>query len=116
MFRRKPLDKWSPKRIEEQIVDSYVSSDEAKNGAWPTNDEIAAAMEGLEFDTPRGRVLVRKDHEAVHEAMWGVASGKKHPTFGFPMLDQFRVFPASDVTPPEGKKTVEWIESWPTRR
>jgi branched-chain amino acid transport system substrate-binding protein len=87
----------------------------AKNGAWPSNEEIAAAMEGLEFDTPRGRVLVRKDHEAVHEAMWGVASGKKHPEFGYPILDQFRVFPAADVTPPEGKKTVEWIESWPTR-
>ena len=87
-----------------------------KNGAWPTNEEIAAAMEGLEFDTPRGRVLVRKDHEAVHEAMWGLTSGKKHPVFGYPILDQFRVFPADDVTPPEGKKTVEWIESWPTRK
>jgi branched-chain amino acid transport system substrate-binding protein len=88
----------------------------AKNGAWPSNEEIAAAMEGLEFDTPRGRVLVRKDHEAVHDAMWGVASGKKHPEFGYPILDQFRVFPAADVTPPEGKKTVEWIEGWPTRK
>jgi branched-chain amino acid transport system substrate-binding protein len=87
-----------------------------KNGAWPTSEEIAAAMEGLEFDTPRGRVLVRKDHEAVHEAMWGLTSGKKHPVFGYPILDQFRVFPADDVTPPEGKKTVEWIESWPTRK
>ena len=87
-----------------------------KNGAWPTNEEIAAAMEGLEFDTPRGRILVRKDHEAVHEAMWGLTSGKKHPVFGYPILDQFRVFPADDVTPPEGKKTVEWIESWPTRK
>lgn len=87
-----------------------------KNGAWPTNEEIAAAMEGLEFDTPRGRVLVRKDHEAVHEAMWGLTSGKKHPVFGYPILDQFRVFPADDVTPPEGKKTVEWIESWQTRK
>ncbi len=88
----------------------------AKNGGWPSNEEIAAAMEGLEFDTPRGRVLVRKDHEAVHEAMWGLTSGKKHPEFGYPVLDQFRIFPAADVTPPEGKKTVEWIESWPTRK
>jgi branched-chain amino acid transport system substrate-binding protein len=87
-----------------------------KNGAWPTTEEIAAAMEGLEFDTPRGRVLVRKDHEAVHEAMWGLTSGQKHPAFGYPILDQFRVFPAADVTPPEGKKTVEWIESWPARK
>ena len=26
----------------------------AKGGAWPTNEEIAAAMEGIEFETPRG--------------------------------------------------------------
>ncbi len=88
----------------------------AKNGAWPTNEEIAAAMEGLEFDTPRGRVLVRKDHEAVHAAMWGLTSGKKHPEFGYPILDQLRVFPAADVIPPEGRKTIDWIESWPTRK
>jgi branched-chain amino acid transport system substrate-binding protein len=88
----------------------------AKNGAWPTNEEIGAAMEGLEFDTPRGRVLVRKDHEAVHEAMWGLTSGKKHPTFGYALLDQFRVFPAAEVTPPEGTRTIDWIESWPARR
>jgi branched-chain amino acid transport system substrate-binding protein len=88
----------------------------AKNGAWPTNEEIAAAMEGLEFDTPRGRVLVRKDHEAVHEAMWGLTSGKKQPELGYPILDQLRVFPAADVIPPEGRKTIEWIESWPTRK
>jgi branched-chain amino acid transport system substrate-binding protein len=87
-----------------------------KNGTWPTNEEIAAAMEGLEFDTPRGRVLVRKDHEAVHEAMWGLTSGKKHPEFGYPILDQLRVFPAADVIPPEGRKTIEWIESWPIRK
>src|SRR5436190_3778960 len=61
----------------------------AKNSAWPSNEEIAAAMEGLEFDTPRGRVLVRKDHEAVHEAMWGLTSRQKHPAFGYPILDQF---------------------------
>jgi branched-chain amino acid transport system substrate-binding protein len=87
----------------------------AKNGAWPGNEGIAAAMEGLAFDTPRGPVLVRKDYEAVHEAMWGVASGKTQPEFGYPILDQFRVFPAAEVIPPEGTKTVDWIESWPTR-
>ena len=88
----------------------------AKNGGWPSNDEIAAALEGLQFETPRGPVTVRKDHEAVHDAMWGVASGRKHPEFGYPVLDQFRIFPAADVIPPEGAKTVEWIESWPSRK
>ena len=59
---------------------------------------------------------MRKDHEAVHDAMWGVTSGRKHPELGFPILDKFEVFPAKDVNPPEGMKTVEWIESWPTKK
>lgn len=88
----------------------------AKGGAWPTNEEIAAALEGIEFETPRGTVLVRKDHEAVHDAMWGLTSGRKHPELGFPILDKFEVFPAKDVNPPEGMKTVDWIEGWPAKK
>lgn len=88
----------------------------AKNGGWPSNEEIGAAMEGLAFDTPRGQVLVRKDHEGINEAMWGLTSGQKNAEFGYPVLDDFRVFPAADIIPPEGTKTIEWIESWPTRK
>jgi branched-chain amino acid transport system substrate-binding protein len=88
----------------------------AKNGGWPSNEEIGAAMEGLAFDTPRGQVLVRKDHEGINEAMWGLTSGQKNAEFGYPVLDDFRVFPAADILPPEGTKTIEWIESWPTRK
>jgi branched-chain amino acid transport system substrate-binding protein len=88
----------------------------AKNGGWPSNEEIGAAMEGLAFDTPRGQVLVRKDHEGINEAMWGLTSGQKNAEFGYPVLDNFRVFPAADILPPEGTKTIEWIESWPTQK
>src|SRR5262249_23246219 len=88
----------------------------AKNGAWPTDAEIAAAMEGLQFDTPRGPVLVRKDHEAVNDVMWGLTSGNKHAELGYPLLDQFRVFAPADVVPPEGKKTLEWMDSWPAKK
>ncbi len=87
-----------------------------KNGAWPSDAEIASAMEGLQFDTPRGPVLVRKDHEAVNDVMWGVTSGRKDPELGYPVLDQFKVFAPADVIPPEGKKTIDWIESWPARK
>lgn len=89
---------------------------QVKNGAWPSDEEIGAAMEGLSFDTPRGRVLVRKDHEAVNEVMWGLTSGKKDPALGYPILSDFHVFPAAEVIPPEGKKTIDWIESWPAAK
>ncbi len=88
----------------------------AKGGAWPSNEEIATAFEDLRFDTPRGPILVRKDHDAYNDSMWGLTSGKKHPEFGYPVLDQFRVFPAEQVNAPVGMKTVDWIESWPSRK
>jgi branched-chain amino acid transport system substrate-binding protein len=81
-----------------------------KNGGWPSTEEIVKAFEGLTFETPRGPVTVRKDHEAVHEAMWGLTSGKKDPALGYPVLDQFSVFAAADIMPPEGMKTVDWLE------
>jgi branched-chain amino acid transport system substrate-binding protein len=87
-----------------------------KNGGWPSDEEIGAAMEGLSFDTPRGRVTVRKDHEALTEATWGLISGKKSAEFGIPLLDHFRVYPASEIMPPEGMKSIDWIERWPTKK
>jgi branched-chain amino acid transport system substrate-binding protein len=87
-----------------------------KNGGWPSNEEIGRAFENLSFDTPRGPVLVHKDHDAYHDSMWGLTSGKKHPVYGYPMLDQFRVFPAEQVNAPVGMKTVDWIESWPSKK
>ena len=70
----------------------------------------------LTFDTPRGPVTVRKDHEGVHEAMWGLTSGKKDPKLGYPVLDQFKVYSAAETLPPEGMKTIDWIESWPAKK
>jgi branched-chain amino acid transport system substrate-binding protein len=88
----------------------------AKNGAFPTDEEIVTSFEGLTFETPRGPVTVRKDHEGVHDAMWGLTSGKKDPELGYPVLDKFKVYSAAETLPPEGQKTIDWIESWPAKK
>lgn len=80
-----------------------------KGGQWPAPEEVARALENLRFQTPRGVVWVRPDHEAEHEAVWGVTSGRRDPVFGFPVLEKVRVFPARQVFPPMGRKTMEWI-------
>lgn len=89
---------------------------QAKGGAWPTTEEIILAMENLGFETPRGPVFIRQDHQAVHDAMWGLTSGKRHPKYGYPLLEQMRVYPAVQVNNPLGTKAIQWIESWPERR
>lgn len=87
-----------------------------KGGAWPTTEEVAIAFEDLGYDTPRGPVVIRADHQAVHESMWGLTSGRRDSTFGYPVLQKFRVFPAVQVNPPLGVKTLEWIDSWPQKK
>jgi branched-chain amino acid transport system substrate-binding protein len=88
----------------------------AKGGKWPSTEEITLAMENLRYETPRGWVLIQKDHQAVHESMWGMTTGKHHPKYGYPLLDHFKVYPAVQVNNPPGTKAVEWIESWPEKK
>jgi hypothetical protein len=46
----------------------------------------------------------------------GATSGRRHPELGYPILDQFRVFPAAEVNAPVGVKAVDWIEGRPAGR
>lgn len=87
-----------------------------KAGEWPSTEEIILEMENLAYETPRGPVLIQGNHQAAHESMWGITSGKKHPKYGYPLLDELRVYPAVQVNNPPGTKAIEWIESWPEQK
>lgn len=82
---------------------------DVKGGQWPGSEDVARALENLRFQTPRGVVWVRPDHEAEHEAVWGLTSGRRDAVFGFPVLERLRVFRPREVFPPMGKRTMEWI-------
>jgi len=81
-------------------------------GGWPTIDEIASAMSGLTIQTPSGYLTIREDHNGVEDVLVGFS--KLTPKYPFPILDPKRmeVFPAIQVNPPVGIKTVDWINSW----
>ena len=80
-----------------------------RRGQWPSTEEIARAFEDLRFETPRGEVWVRPDHEAEHEAVWGFTSGRVDREFGFPVLERLMVFKPREVFPPLGRKTMDWV-------
>jgi len=80
-----------------------------KKGQWPSTEEIARAFEDLRFETPRGEVWVRPDHEAEHEAVWGFTSGRVDREFGFPVLERLIVFKPREVFPPLGRRTMDWV-------
>jgi branched-chain amino acid transport system substrate-binding protein len=81
-------------------------------GGWPELDEITKAMEGLSIQTPSGHLRIGKDHDAVEDYLVGFT--KRVPGYPFPILDPKRmeIFPGHMVHPPEGIRTVDWINSW----
>ena len=84
-----------------------------KGGQWPTQEAIIAAMEDSHWDTPTGPLQMRADHESVQPAIFGMTSTKLHPQYGFPVLEKVQTFSGVNVTVPPGRKTIEWIDSWP---
>ena len=62
-------------------------------------EKLIAAMEGLEFDTPKGKMTFRKeDHQALQEMYhWRM---KKDPPDNVDLLELVRVIPASEMTLP----------------
>jgi branched-chain amino acid transport system substrate-binding protein len=79
-------------------------------GRWPTPEQVAAAFEGLEFDTPSGRIAmaIGGGHQAIEPA--GYAVLKADPALGLNTFSQIRMFPARCVNPPDGMKSLDWID------
>lgn len=83
----------------------------AKNGAWPTPEEIVAAFKDLDFETPSGAIKITSSQDGNQQAVYGITAGRPDPKFGFPLLDKVQIWPAAAVNPPPGKKTLDWIDT-----
>ena len=80
-----------------------------KTGRWPTTLEVIKAFEGLTWNTPGGKITMRKDHQAVHGGMVGVTKYSKK--YGFAVLDKIKRLKPEEITPPLGMKTMDWVRS-----
>lgn len=79
-------------------------------GRWPTAEQVAAAYEYSEFDTPSGHIAmaIGGGHQAIEPA--GYAVVKFDPDLGVNTFTQIRMFPARCVNPPDGIKSLDWID------
>lgn len=82
---------------------------EANGGTKPTSEELAAAMKGLSWDAPSGRIemALADGHQAIQPnaigtTKWNEAEGKME-------LVDIEYYDSRCVNPPEGTKSQEWI-------
>jgi branched-chain amino acid transport system substrate-binding protein len=80
-----------------------------KAGKDPAPEQIAAALERLEFDTPSGkiRMAIGKGHQAVEPTVYGRTKLVK----GKLTFTDVKQYPAEKVNPPDGVKSADWIKS-----
>ena len=83
----------------------------ANGGKKPNSEELAAAMKGLEWDAPSGRIQMKLagGHQAIQpnavgRTKWDEAAGKM-------TLEDVEYYAAECVNPPDGTSAVEWIKA-----
>jgi branched-chain amino acid transport system substrate-binding protein len=83
----------------------------AKNGAKPTQEEIAAAFENIEFDGPSTRIKLALGggHQGISDIAYGTYRYNK-ATKTPEIVDIVR-YPAECVNPPAGTTSQAWLEA-----
>jgi len=84
---------------------------DANGGKKPTDDELAAAMKGLEWTAPSGdiKMTLAGGHQAIQPNAIGKTQWNKDK--GQMELVDIVYYDAECVNPPDGTKAIEWIKA-----
>jgi len=81
----------------------------AKGGAWPTQDDVTGAIEGLQIDSLGGKGGWRKDHIADQTFVQGFTT--QDNKYDFVTLGTFESMYSTELQKPGGANFWEWIKT-----
>ena len=95
------------------VLATKIAHDKAaalKGGAFPSQEEVIASFEGLEFESfsTTVKLALANGHQAITENVYGIT--KYNDKEGEPGVTDVKFYPAECVMPPDGVTSVEWIE------
>lgn len=91
------------------VVANYDKAIASSKGQWPTTEQLADSMHGLQFRGLTRSVTIREDGQGLEDQLLGVT--KKTAAYPFPVMDKMVIYPAALVTTPVGKKSPEWVKT-----
>jgi branched-chain amino acid transport system substrate-binding protein len=91
------------------LVAGYQKAIKANKGQWPTTEQVADAMRGLEFRGLTGTVKIREDGQGLEDQLLGVT--RKVAGYNFPVLEKIMIYPADLISTPVGQKSPEWVKT-----
>jgi branched-chain amino acid transport system substrate-binding protein len=88
---------------------AYEKAQQANGGKAPSQDQVIAAFENLEYQGPGGtvRMALGKGHQAVMDTTYGEV---KHEQ-GKAVVTNVRSYTAEQVNPPDGMQSEAWIKN-----
>ncbi len=87
---------------------AYEAAMAANDGAWPTTEQLAEAMRGLEFQGYGRSVTIREDGQGVEAQLIGTA--RTVDGYDFPIIDNMQIYSGEALMPPVGTESISWIE------
>jgi branched-chain amino acid transport system substrate-binding protein len=91
------------------LVAGYQKAIKANKGQWPSTEQVADAMRGLEFRGLTGTVKIREDGQGLEDQLLGVT--RKVAGYNFPILEKITIYPADLISTPVGQKSPEWVKT-----
>jgi branched-chain amino acid transport system substrate-binding protein len=89
------------------IKAAYDKAAEANGGNWPNEDQVIAAMAGLEFQGLGRPVTLREDHQGIEAQLLGLSvQTGDHP---FATLENMMIFDGNEMTTPVGEESIVWV-------
>jgi branched-chain amino acid transport system substrate-binding protein len=82
----------------------------AAGGKWPSVEQVAAALEGIEVESLSGRRGYRADHIMECSYVQGVTTHKN--AHDFVTIDPVEVMSTKQIQKPSGVGLYDWINSW----
>ena len=91
------------------MVAGHQKAIKANKGKWPSTEQVADAMRGLEFRGLTNSVKIREDGQGLEDQLLGIT--RKLPAYNFPTLEKIVVYPADLITTPVGQKSPDWVKT-----
>src|SRR5258706_1162990 len=92
-----------------QVYKAGVETAQKAKGAWPSNEDIINAMEGVKVQSLGGPGHMRKDHIAEQTFYQGLTTHKNK--FDFPTLGTVDTMYSEQLQKPPGADFWKWIET-----
>ena len=104
----------APYRMVQSLLGLKLATEKAmaaNGGKKPTHEQLAAALRGMEWDSPAGKIKMALGNG--HQAIQDTAISKTRWDAGKKMvvLEDIVRFPAECVNPPAGTTAEEWIKA-----